>query len=762
MLAGVRRIATRRLATVPQLSAEVADALGSNRPVVSLESTIITHGLPYPQNIDMATTVERIVRDHGAVPATCAFINGVPKVGLSSQDLEQLAEQAQQGKVTKVSRRDIGAVMANKAFGGTTIALTMILSDRAGISVFATGGLGGVHRGASETFDISADLTELGRTPVLVVCLGPKLILDIGLTMEYLETQGVMVSTYNDDGAQTDVPGFYCRQLGIKLPYLFDSFAHAADIIRNQRLLNLGSGNVFCIPPPKDIALDPQFIDAIIDNANHQARIKGIKGKDTTPFLLAEIARATDGRSVLCNIEFVYNNARAAANIATALHPSATLTHQPQFNTTNHAYSSAKPHEPPAESEPEWVPKPFGLTPKATVMVVGSLALDTITTMAKPILGDSNPGRVSSLVGGVGHNIAVNAHNSLALPFVSGALSAVGSAGLVSIVGTDDAGNRILDHLRRDDTIDISSIYKSSDVATAQYVAHHDAEGELIIACADMLAIESDFTPHISASLKAAAPQVVVADCNLSPQVLPAVIRQAKSLHSLTIIDPTLGVKAARVGAINTGVFPHHQVDLITPTTTELLTIYTAFDSHGKFDDYDHWFPVLDKLGANHIFRDRLERAHPVLAQLLNDGILQQLFHLLPYLPFQLVKLGPSGVVAVLLSTATEDYRSLPTTSPYCPEAIVTSNDSGAGIVVKYWPVPQENRDVVVENVTGAGDAFVGFLLATLAHSNWLTLEITSVESEWHQWECIYKAQLASGLTLQCPSSTTAKLAAIH
>ena len=760
MFSGLRRVAVRRLASVPQVSAEVADALGSQRPVVSLESTIITHGLPYPQNVEMAKTVEQIVRDHGAVPATCAFINGVPKVGLTPQDLEQLAEQAQLGKVAKVSRRDIGAVMASKAYGGTTIALTMILSDRAGISVFATGGLGGVHRGASETFDISADLTELGRTPVSVVCLGPKLILDIGLTMEYLETQGVMVSTYNDDGAQRDVPGFYCRQLGIKLPYVFDSFAHAAEIIRNQRSLDLRTGNVFCIPPPKDIALDPQFIDAIIDDANHKARVQGIRGKDTTPFLLAEIARATDGRSVLCNVQFVYNNARAASKIAAALHPTPLVTQQPQFNITNHAYVSQSPPSP--ETEPEWVPKPFGLAPKATVMVVGSLALDTITTMANPVLGDSNPGQVTSLVGGVGHNIAVNAHHSLTLPFVSGALAAVGSAGLVSIVGTDAAGDRILNTIKQADTIDTSGIHTSSSVATAQYVAHHDADGELIIACADMLAIELDFFPQIAQSLTKAEPQVVVTDCNLSPQVLPQVIRQAKSLHSITVVDPTLHAKAARVGAIETGVFPHHQVDLITPTTAELQTIYQAFDAQGKFDDYDHWFPVLDKLGANHIMRERLQRAHPVLAQLLEDGTLQQLFHLLPYLPFQLVKLGPSGVVAVLISTAIEDYRSLPTTSTFRPEVIVTSNDSGPGIVVKYWSVPKENREIEVENVTGAGDAFVGFLLATLAHSNWLTLEIPLVEAEWHQWECIYKAQLASGLTLQSPSSTTAALAAIH
>lgn len=207
--------------------------------------------------------------------------------------------------------------MAQGVNGGTTIALTMILSHLAGIKVFATGGLGGVHRGGQLTLDVSADLNELSQTPVAVVCAGPKSILDIGLTMEYLETQGVFVGTYNDNKREViQIPGFYCRESGIKSPYSFSSFKEAAAIILQQNKMCLNSGSVFCVPPPQESALSTDFINNIINSANEEAKVKCISGKDTTPFLLNKIAEATEGKSVECNIDFVYNNAKCAAQIA--------------------------------------------------------------------------------------------------------------------------------------------------------------------------------------------------------------------------------------------------------------------------------------------------------------------------------------------------------------------------------------------------------------------------------------------------------------
>lgn len=300
------------------ISPEVTQALNDRVPVVSLESTIITHGFPYPANIEMARAVEQKIRDNGCVPATCAFIRGEPIVGLSDTQLQYLSEQQ---NVNKVSRRDIGVTMAQKLNGGTTIAGTMILSHLSGIKVFATGGLGGVHRDGHITMDVSADLTELSRTPVTVVCAGPKLILDIPRTMEYLETQGVLVSTYNDDGrAHVEVPGFFCRESGVKSPYSFSSWNEIAHVVHYlNNLMGIYSGNLICIPPLVDTALLSEFINEIIDSANFEAAERGVSGKELTPFLLQKIAKDTKGKSVKCNKEFVMQNAEAASKIATEL-----------------------------------------------------------------------------------------------------------------------------------------------------------------------------------------------------------------------------------------------------------------------------------------------------------------------------------------------------------------------------------------------------------------------------------------------------------
>lgn len=300
------------------ISEEVKAALQDQKPVVALESTIITHGFPYPQNLEMATQVESKIRNNGCIPATCAFIKGVPYVGLTSEQIQYLAQQS---NVNKVSRRDFGPTMAMKLDGGTTIAGTMILAHKAGIQVFATGGLGGVHRDGHITMDVSADLTELSRTPVTVVCSGPKLILDVPKTIEYLETQGVLVGTYNDNGRKcVEIPGFFCRGSGVRSPYSFNDWNDIASMIYNHnQVMSLSSGVLVCVPPPEESALPSEFIDKIIENANEEAFAQGISGKELTPFLLKRIAQDTNGLSVKCNKEFVINNADASCKIAQRL-----------------------------------------------------------------------------------------------------------------------------------------------------------------------------------------------------------------------------------------------------------------------------------------------------------------------------------------------------------------------------------------------------------------------------------------------------------
>ncbi len=295
------------------ISPEVACALRDDRPVVALESTIISHGMPYPQNVETALKVEQIIRDNGAVPATIAIIGGRLKAGLTPEEIEYLGKQG--SAVAKASRRDLAVLAARGADGATTVTTTMIIANMAGIQVFATGGIGGVHRGAQTTMDISADLEELAHTPVMVVCAGAKSILDLGLTLEYLETHGVPVIGYGTD----ELPAFYTRTSGFKVDYRMDSPEELAAAFRTARELNLRGGMLVTNPIPEEYSMDPAVINKAIDEAVAQAEAQGIHGKATTPFLLAKVKELTGGDSLDSNIQLVFNNARLAARTAVAL-----------------------------------------------------------------------------------------------------------------------------------------------------------------------------------------------------------------------------------------------------------------------------------------------------------------------------------------------------------------------------------------------------------------------------------------------------------
>ena len=286
---------------------EVAEALAAGKPVVALESTIISHGMPYPQNVETALQVEQIIRDCGAVPATIAIIGGRLKAGLTAEEIEYFGKKGQ--AITKASRRDLAVICARGMDGATTVTTTMIIAHMAGIKVFATGGIGGVHRGAETTMDISADLEELGQTPVMVVCAGAKSILDLGLTLEYLETKGVPVIGYGTE----ELPAFYTRQSGFGVDYRVDTPAELAAIFKASHDMGLKSGMLVTNPIPEEFAMPKSVIDAAIDQAIGECNEKGIKGKETTPFLLARVAELTGGDSLASNIRLVFNNARVAA-----------------------------------------------------------------------------------------------------------------------------------------------------------------------------------------------------------------------------------------------------------------------------------------------------------------------------------------------------------------------------------------------------------------------------------------------------------------
>ena len=292
-----------------KINPEVKNALENNIPVVALESTIISHGMPYPENVKTALMVEQIIRDNGCVPATIGIIEGIPIVGMNAQEIELFGKTK---GIAKVSRRDLPIIMSKKMWGATTVATTMILANMAGIEVFVTGGIGGVHKGAQQTFDISADLQELAHTNVTVVCAGAKAILDLPLTLEYLETQGVPVLGYKSK----NLAAFYSKDSGLPLDFEMNSEEEIANAIKYKRAMKLDGGILVSNPIPDEASIDNKYIDLFINKAIDEANKQNIKGKDTTPFLLKAIADATEGKSLQANICLIYNNAKIGARIA--------------------------------------------------------------------------------------------------------------------------------------------------------------------------------------------------------------------------------------------------------------------------------------------------------------------------------------------------------------------------------------------------------------------------------------------------------------
>lgn len=293
-----------------RVNPEVEKALKENRPVIALESTIISHGMPYPQNVETAMKVENIIREHGGVPATVGLVDGIGVVGLTPEEIEEMGKRGM--SIPKVSRRDLPMIMAEKSWGATTVATTMILASLAGVEFFVTGGIGGVHRGAETTFDVSADLEELGRTNVTVICAGAKAILDLPKTLEVLETKGVPVLGYQTE----ELPAFYTRTSGLKVDYAIKDAKDAAKIVKAKRDLGLNGGILIANPIPEQYSMDPIAINKVIDKAIVEMDKKGIKGKQCTPFLLAKIADITEGKSLAANIQLVFNNAAVGTEIA--------------------------------------------------------------------------------------------------------------------------------------------------------------------------------------------------------------------------------------------------------------------------------------------------------------------------------------------------------------------------------------------------------------------------------------------------------------
>lgn len=704
----------RRISSAIRLHPEIKHALDSNLPIVALESTIITHGLPYPANIEMAQSVESIIRSNGCIPATMGYIKGQAVIGCNEQDLEQMGDP--NTPKMKISRRDICTAIGRKITGGTTIATTMDLCNRVGIDVFATGGLGGVSR-PFELMDVSADLEELAKTAVAVVCSGPKSILDVGRTLEYLETKGVMVSTLIDDHMFTDlirsgrvkskmealdlikngetlnvnVPGFYIRDSGIPSPYVFEDAQTAARLIYASKYqMNLPAGQVFCIPAPKEVELDANVITKVIDESLAEAERIGICGKELTPFLLGRINKVTNGESVKCNVEFVKNNARMACEIAKSL-----------CDIKNGVDDLSQPVL--LKAEPIKKEKSLG---NVNTVVIGSVAVDVIckTVSHSPYLEDSNPGNVNESIGGVGFNVARAAQAGSKEPIL-----------FISTVNKNDSGGDFIAKKMEELGMANSGLINREDSNTAKYVSIHKGDGELIIACADMAIIEKLKIEDILPLLEKYQPRELVFDANISVELMNDLIAVGSERGIIFVFEPTSVVKCTKISQVkNLPVYPNTPISLVTPTINELTGMVQSLNEFGKFDDIEGWFNVLDSIGATSL-RDKLDTLSnrvPLVRKYLQNGIFQMAVQLLPFMPTIVLKDGANGVTIIQISSEiAQTNQKASVGSEWSITSGANAGRHGLGISIEHFISGEVNADAIL-SVTGAGDALLGSLLS--------------------------------------------------
>ncbi|KAK0734046.1 Indigoidine synthase A like protein-domain-containing protein [Lasiosphaeria miniovina] len=704
------------LAGILNVRPEVAHAVATNQPVVALESTIYTHGALGP------LLLEDTVRQHGAVPAVCGILAGVPTVGLTPAEVDRMVHEG----ARKASRRDIAYVVGmglagQRIHAGTTIAGTMILARLAGIHVFGTGGLGGVHRGGHDSLDISADLTELGRTRVAVISSGCKGFLDIPRTLEFLETQGVLASTFAD-GRQgnVDFPAFWARDSGTKSPFVVQDERDAAAIIFAQEQLGVESGLLFANPIPQEHAISREDMDAAIGTAVREADEKGFSGAANTPYILKRIRELTDGRSAPANVALVQSNVARAAKVAVELSKllDGKFAQADKLYTIQSAPVPAVKKDTAEEAVAE-VPECIHAT--ADILVAGSIALDLSCDFAggvsargsqavSPALHTSNPASINQSVGGVGHNVALAAHK----------VSGDGKVRLCSMVGDDIAGSTILSALEISG-LDTSYIRKLGHeypfTRTAQYVAVNDTSKNLVVAMADMAIFSRhSFPVYWNSAVAASKPKWLVVDGNWAEADIQTWIQAGRKHDARIAFEPVSTAKSerlfpplARDGSSPMGFPPHASVDLATPNQLELAAMHGAA-SRGGYFERPGWFEIIDAFGMMGA-RDRFVRLTSV--EMTDAGLPVQTVQMLPYIPTIVTKLGERG--ALLTSILARDDPRLrdPDSAPYILTRSVNDHPHVGGVYMRLFPAVERVQDVV--SVNGVGDTFLGVLIAGLA-----------------------------------------------
>ncbi|XP_014470520.1 PREDICTED: pseudouridine-metabolizing bifunctional protein C1861.05 isoform X1 [Dinoponera quadriceps] len=571
---------------------DVVTARRSGSPIVALESTIITHGMPYPDNLNTALRAEDAVRKHGAVPATIGIIDGKVYVGLNKEQLEVLST-ADPTKTVKCSRRDVSTIVSHTLNGGTTVSATMLIAHIAGIQIMATGGIGGVHRGAELTFDVSTDLTELGRTPVAVVCSGVKSILDIEKTLEYLETQGVPVVKI---GETPDFPAFYCSKTvdELKAPCRASNAEEAAGIVEAQRTLGVDTGILFAVPIPDRYALDPATMDAAIREALRKANDARVTGKRVTPFLLSELNEITRGRSLEANIALVENNAKVAAEIALSLCERRRSQGAPNAATAPSARSITSRQKPVVVGgaildtvlqvrDPEISEEKTSLPLLRTLIVDFRILLsheprfngDTRRGAAVPHNNDgrTHDGHSRRSCGGVGRNVA-DGLVKLGLK----------NTRLISVVGDDEHGKAILDSLGAA----AETVQRLPDEITARSTVVLNSKGECCFCVCEMeslAAIVPELIRERRSHLEEAS--LLVLDANLPPDTMRYVLDVASRAHVPVWYEPTDIQKAAKIFEV----CRHWQdvLHFISPNLHELRVIGRFFGISVTGTDAESW-----------------------------------------------------------------------------------------------------------------------------------------------------------------------------
>ncbi|KAF9879291.1 hypothetical protein CkaCkLH20_03524 [Colletotrichum karsti] len=691
-----------------RVSDEVRDAVATNKPVVALESTIYTHGA-----LGNDLGLEDIVRQGGGVPAVCGVLNGEPVVGLTE---EEVAVMVNSGNASKVSRRDFAHIVGlgltgRKLHGGTTIAGTMLLARLAGIRVFGTGGLGGVHRDGENTMDVSADLTELGRTRVAVVSAGCKGFLDIPRTLEFLETHGAFVATFADGRTgKVDFPAFWARESGTKSPLVVHTEREAAAMILAQERLNIESGMLFASPIPEKDEVPRVEMDVVIETAVREAKEKGFTGSTNTPYILGRIRQLTEERSTLANVALVRSNVARATKIAAEL--SNMLKEGTESAPSNKQFSGFDAAPKPATKVQ--TPK----SSKADVLVAGSVAVDLscdyqpLNSKSKevsPHMHTSNPACINQSIGGVGHNVALAAHR----------VSKDVSVRLCSMVGDDVAGKTVLSSLESSglDTTyirQLGSEYHHSN-RTAQYVAVNDAEKNLVVAMADMgIFANHSFPDYWKSAVSGARPGWLVVDGNWSPKDIRAWVQAGREQGCGVAFEPVSTAKS--VGLFHKehpylGVFPDPGIDLASPNNFELSAMYAAAKENGFFDTPE-WFGVIDAFNMRGA-RDRFVRL--TSAEMTDAGIPVQTIHLLPYIPTLVTKLGSRGVLLTTILGRDDprlkdrnEERWLLTRAP-------VDHPTVGGVYMRLFPPAEKVPLEEIVSVNGVGDTFLGVMIAGLA-----------------------------------------------